>query len=225
MKEKDVSFKVRRIIPSAFPPISVFEDVVGTDEFEHAFAIEAMTNNRIRDEVGKIALVKKEDRIFGPGTTPVMAAFTHIGYPSRFSDGSYGVYYAADSSATAIEETRYHRQRFLAATNEPDTRFFMREYVGHVLLPLLDITGADYTHLHDPDDYSPSQSAAYGLRKQGSNGLLYNSVRNAGGLCVAVFRPVALSPVIQAAHYEYLYSAKSRKIERVLRVSEMPLNP
>ena len=46
-----------------------------------------------------------------------MAAFTHLNPEgSRFSDGSWGVFYAAHSVATAVEETVYHRERFLAAT-------------------------------------------------------------------------------------------------------------
>lgn len=49
----------------------------------------------------------------------------------RFSDGSYGVYYAANSSKAAIAETTYHRAQFYRATNEPDTRIYMREYVGN----------------------------------------------------------------------------------------------
>ena len=57
-----------------------------------------MTNDRLRDEVGQIELVPPQDRIYGPGSGPIMAAFTHLNpNGSRFSDGSYGVFYAAAS--------------------------------------------------------------------------------------------------------------------------------
>lgn len=74
----------------------------------------------MRDEAGDIALVAPEDRVAGPGSPPVMAAFTHTSpsCPSRFSDGSYGVYYAAKRLETAIEETKHHRARLLACTKE-----------------------------------------------------------------------------------------------------------
>ena len=46
-----------------------------------------------------------------------MAAFTHLNpQGSRFSDGSYGVFYCARSRDTAIAETRYHSALFLEAT-------------------------------------------------------------------------------------------------------------
>ena len=43
-----------------------------------------------------------------------MAAFTHLNPEgSRFSDGSWGVFYAGNDLNTAIAETRHHRERFL----------------------------------------------------------------------------------------------------------------
>ena len=57
---------------------------------------------RIRDEVGQLQLVPPDERISGSGSTMVMAAFTHLNPEgSRFSDGRYGVYYAAHTLATA----------------------------------------------------------------------------------------------------------------------------
>jgi hypothetical protein len=222
---KTIRWQARRIIPSLFPPIDLFERVVDPAEYEMAFYIESLTNDRIRDQVGDLALVKAEDRIAGCGTTPIMAAFTHIGQPSRFSDGSYGVYYAANSSTAAIAETTYHRAQFYRATNEPDTRIYMREYVGKVTQPMLDITAKQYQPLHDPDNYQASQTFAQQPRNADAYGLLYNSVRYQGGLCIAVFRPSALTPVIQAAHYEYFYSAAQQRIKHVLLVSEVKLKP
>ena len=60
-----------------------------------------------------------------------MGAFTHIGQSSRFTDGSYGVYYAARELETAIRETAYHFGRFLRSTNEPlGTEMEMRVLVS-----------------------------------------------------------------------------------------------
>ena len=53
---------------------------------------------RLRQELGQLDLVPRERRISGPGTQPLMAAFTHLNPDgSRFSDGTYGVFYAARS--------------------------------------------------------------------------------------------------------------------------------
>ena len=96
-----------RIVPSRFPSVNIFERVASAEEFENLYRLEALTNDRIRDEVGELRLVPPEERLFGPGSGPIMAAFTHPNpMGSRFSEGSYGVFYAAHEQTTAVAETR-----------------------------------------------------------------------------------------------------------------------
>ena len=119
-----------RIIPSRFPPIQLFERVTDPDDLEAIFELDALTNPRLRDEAGDIELVPPEDRISGPGTTVIMAAFTHLNpHGSRFSDGTYGVFYAANDLDTAIAETKHHRERFLSATAQEHMELDMRVYM------------------------------------------------------------------------------------------------
>ena len=68
-----------RIVNSSFPPIALFEDVLDPEDLEVAYALEALTNDRLIEQAGVLARVRPEDRLSGPGSTPVMAAFTHIG--------------------------------------------------------------------------------------------------------------------------------------------------
>src|SRR5215831_16605751 len=150
--------KIYRIIPSKFPPINFFERIVAPEQMEAAWYLESLTNDRLRDETGDISLVPKDERLSGPGASVVMASFTHIGIPSRFSDGSYGVYYAARSLETAVRETAFHRTRFLAATYEAPGEVGMRVYVGRIKAPLRDVRGPRFKFLHDPDDYTSSQA-------------------------------------------------------------------
>ena len=78
-----------RIVPSRFPPVGVYDRIADPMDLDAVFAIEALTNPRLREEAGALKLVPKERRISGPGSTPVMAAFTHLNPEgSRFSDGS-----------------------------------------------------------------------------------------------------------------------------------------
>lgn len=194
-----------RIVPSAFPPIDFFERLVDPELMEALFYIEGLTNDRLRDEAGEIALVDPEDRVSGPGASPVMAAFTHVGAESRFSDGTFGVYYAAKTLATAIEETRFHRARFLAYTQEEAGEIEMRVYVGEVLKPLHDIRGTAYDPLHDPDDWRGSQAFGREMRAARSWGLVYRSVRDPGGECIAALRPPAVSIPRQGPHLSYVW--------------------
>ncbi|WP_016953927.1 RES family NAD+ phosphorylase [Catenovulum agarivorans] len=211
--------KLHKLVPSHFPPIDLFEHVASPDELELVFAIESLTNDRLREEVGNLALVPTDERISGPGSTPVMAAFTHIATPTRFTDGTeYGVYYGAKDLDTAFAETIYHREKFLSATNEPDTELTMRCYINKVALELHDIRGDEFADLYT-EDYAAPQQFAKEMRGLGSNGLLYKSVRDQGGECVAAFKPKAVTIPVQGGHYKYIWSGKKRKIENVLEVS------
>ena len=210
-----------RIVPSRYPPAGLFDRVADPADIEGVFAVEALTNDRLRDEAGEICLVPPEDRIAGPGTTPIMAAFTHPNRDgSRFSDGSFGVYYAGDSVDTAIAESRFHRQRFLAYSAEPPMRLEMRAYYARVKAELHDLRGQLKKHPEwfdpDPARYGPGQALGSRLKAQGSNGLVYPSVRRAGGECVGVFRPRVVAPVTQGPHFEFLWDGAS--ITDVLQV-------
>ncbi len=197
-----------RIISSRFPPVQLFEDVADPQDLEAVFEIEAMTNDRLRDQVGALHLVAAPDRISGPGTSFIMAAFTHLNpNGSRFSDGSWGAYYAGVDLDTAIAETRYHRANFLRTTNEAAMELDMRVLVADLEGELHDIRGQrdERPELYDPDAYGPSQDFARLLRADNSNGIVYDSVRHRPGQCVAIFRPPLLSNCRQERHLCYVW--------------------
>lgn len=195
-----------RIIPSVFPPINFFEDLVDPAEMQTLWEIEGLTNERLRHEAGDIQLVAPDDRVAGPGSSVVMAAFTHIHYPSRFSNGEFGVYYAALTRETAIRETVYHRERFLQATHEQPGEVHMRIYEGQVRKPLQDLRSTEFARYHHPDDYTESQRLGKELKTAQSWGAIYNSVRHAGGYCIAALRPQAISIPASTAHLRYVWN-------------------
>lgn len=199
-----------RIVSSRFPPINFFEDLVDPARMEALYAIESMTNDRLRDQAGDISLVKPKDRVSGPNASVVMAAFTHISKdrPTRFSDGTFGLYYAGARIETAIAETIYHRERFMKATQQPPAELDMRVYKGKVLKPFYDIRGKQYNGLHDPDDYSLSQQ--FGRKALDANGwgIVYRSVRDPGGECIGALRPPAISLPVQSSHLCYVWDGR-----------------
>lgn len=216
--------EVFRIVPSQYPPINVFETIYDSaEEMELAFAIEAMTNRRLRHEAGEVHLVPREDWVWGPGASVIMACFTHIGRPSRFSDGTFGVYYGGESLATSVAETRYHRERFLAATDEEDIELTMRVYVNRVRPThrLRDVRGTRYARLLDPDDYRTSQGFGAKWRDKQAWGVVYPSVRREGGTCVGVFRPPALTLPVPSAHLRYVWSRREQRITHVFRIDSV----
>jgi len=214
--------EAHRIVPSRYPPVQLFERL--TDdlaEWETLAEIESLTNPRIRDEIGEIHLVPVEDRVSGPGASWVMAPFTHVNpNGSRFSDGTYGVYYAARELPTAIAETTFHMARFYAATEDPPHAEDMRVLTGRIAAAFHDIRGGDrrFAPLLDPDSYVASRAFGRQLRARGSNGIVYPSVRRTGGQCVGAFRPKTVGLPIQGRHLRYHWDG--RRISRYFDYAE-----
>lgn len=198
-----------RIIPSRFPPAGLFDGIASRDELALLFEIEGRTNPRI-NTLGRLELVDREDWVTGPGSTPIMAAFTHPSPAgSRFSDGSFGLYYCADSSDVAVRETAYHRERMLRLTREGPIRLEMRQYVGTLAKPLHDGRGRKLTAgALDPNSYAVSQPIGAALRAAKSWGLAYPSVRLKGGTCAALMRPPAIESVVQSTAFHYVYDGE-----------------
>ncbi len=197
-----------RILPSRHLTVAHFERVAEPQDLEAIFELEALTNPRLRDEAGDIRLVPAEDRVSGPGSSVIMGAFAHLNPSgSRFSDGTYGVFYTAASLDTAIAETRYHRERFMRATEEPRMDLDMRAHRVDLEGDLHDLRGqkAAQPLLYDPDNYAAGQELGRTLRQTGSDGIAYDSVRWAGGECAAVFRPRLLSNVRSERHLCYVW--------------------
>ena len=196
-----------RLIPSRYPTVGLYDRVADPADIDVVFAIEALTNPRIRDEIGQLQLVPPDERVSGAGSTMVMAAFTHLNPEgSRFSDGSYGVYYAAHALETAVAEVSHHRALFLSRTAEPAIDVDLRVIAATLSADLHDLreigkrVGKRGAALFDPNHYGAPQALGRQLREAGSSGVLFPSVRHDGGLCVGVFRPKALRNARSGAH-------------------------
>ena len=178
---------------------------------EAILEIESLTNPRVRDEVGDIQLVPPEERVSGPGASIIMAAFTHLNPEgSRFTDGTYGVYYAAKDLNTAIAESRHHRERFMRATAQGRMELDMRVCTADLDGEVHDLRNRKsiYPSIYRDDDYAAAQDLAKSLRKDGYNGIAYDSVRWHDGECAAIFRPGLLSNGKQERHLCYSWNGQ-----------------
>jgi RES domain len=210
-----------RVISSRFPPVHLFERVASAEDWEALYWLESLTNPRLRDEVGEIELVPPDERVFGPNASIIMAAFTHLNPDgSRFADDTFGAFYAAASLDTSVAETRYHREVFLRATRQSPTELDMRSYLCDVCASFHDIRGKreKMPDIYDRDSYAASQELARALKRAGSNGVVYDSVRHAGGQCLAVYRPRLIQNCRQGAHLRYVWDG-----ERIGQVYELRL--
>ena len=109
---------------------------------------------------------------------------------SRFSDGSFPVFYCATEAETAEAESRYHRTRFVPDT---PTRYivFTCDFDGCVkdLQPQKD----EWPALTYECDYEFCNELGSEAVETGLDGLLAPSVRRVGGTNIPVFSRSAIS--------------------------------
>lgn len=203
----------RRIIRSSYPPIDLFEDIAPPEDWPILIAAEQKTNPRLMATLGALDLVPAARRVSGPGASFLMSPFTHVSIdrPSRFSDGTYGVLYAAKRFETALLETMYHHGRFMAQTREAAgwTSQF-RELTLNVTAVLHDLRGGDarWAPALARDSYSASQRVGKALRAIASEGVVYPSQRETGGECAGLFFPDSASHVVQGRHLDYHWDGR-----------------
>ncbi len=197
-----------RIIRSIYPPIDLFEDIADPADWPLLISAEQKTNPRLMENIGNLELVPVSRRVGGQGASYLMAPFCHVSpdRKSRFSDGSFGVFYAGNVFEVALLETIYHHERFMARTREaPGWTSQFREIRMDIEARLHDLRESDADHVQalDPDSHSISQVLAAQLRAAGSDGLVYPSARNKGGECVGLFYPDLATNAVQVRHLDY----------------------
>lgn len=137
---------------------------------------------------------------------------------SRFSDGSFGVWYGSDSVEATVFETVHHWYRGLIS----DAGFDKEPVIGERKLyavtcnaALLDFRplSRDYPDLHHKTDYHYAQSVGARIHREGHPGLLTLSARtmqSSTGENYVIFNPAVLS---NPRHHGYLtYRLENHRI-------------
>ena len=126
---------------------------------------------------------------------------------SRFSDGSFGVWYGSHNEETTIYESIYHWYHGLISDAGFEQYSVVSErklYTVACKAALLDFRPAIPRHFPDlihKTDYTFAQSVGQRLHREGHPGLLTFSARYQGGENYVIFNPAVLS---DPRHYSYL---------------------
>ena len=85
----------------------------------------------------------------------------------------------------------------------------VRQLIGTIDAELTDIRGPGFAAVLDPDDYGASQAFAKTQKAADADGIVYPSVRDPGGECIAAFYPDVVTAPVQADHFRYYWNGKS----------------
>lgn len=147
-----------------------------------------------------------------------------INYPfknwmrSRYSDGSYGVWYGADTLETTVHETVHHwRTGFLqdAGFTQPGIRIERKLYRVRCDAAVLDLRPlvARFPALVDPTDYTLTHQVGAKLHREGHPGLVSKSARCDGSV-YTVLNARVLSTPSQLCFLTYVTTASGVAVER-----------
>lgn len=204
------------VVPSQDNEADVFARIAPPEDLDSLRRLEGLTNRRNMHENGLAPAVPNEERISCEGAHYIMSSFIHLSPTgSRFSDGSFGVFYGGESLDTAIAETKFHREMFLKSTRQPPIRLEMRALVAGMEAELHDLRSLVVEHpdLLHPSDYSCPRLLGKRLWEQRSWGLIYPSVRAPGGTCVGIFRPTAFLRCHQDQRLQYVWDGEKIRVK------------
>lgn len=204
-----------RLIPSKYSDdgSSVLARIADTDaHLADIFDLDNATNDRLLAENERLPGIGVHELVFGvPYYRIVNAAFTHA-HPlgGRFNGPDRGVWYAAFEIKTAIAEVAFHKTVQLAEIGRFADDVTLDDYLADFSAAFHDLrANTDFAACLDPDSYVQSQALAEILLEAGSLGVVYPSVRRAGGTCLACFRPALVMNVRKGTTYRFRWTGNA----------------
>jgi len=205
-------FDTHRLIPSRHSGSgdTVFVRIADDDEHLRAiFELDAATNDRLLAEHRRFPGIGVEELVFGvPFAHIVNAAFCHP-HPlgSRFNGPDRGAWYSGFALKTAQAEVSFHKRVELAEigwTDEESVTY--DDYLADFSAQFHDLRQTrGFGACLDSRSYAAAQALAERLLESGALGVVYPSVRDDGGTCLACFRPALVTNVRRDATYRFTF--------------------
>ncbi|UWZ85157.1 RES family NAD+ phosphorylase [Occallatibacter riparius] len=186
-----------RLIGTKYPGKSVLETLpLPPNVLSDLSELDASTNERRVAEKGGNSAISPLELVWGfPEANVVNAAFTHPGtHGSRFNNSLRGAWYASVDLETSIQEVAFHKRQFVKDSRFVGIRAFeYADYLADFIGRFHFLEGDELVQCLQagpiPACYAPSQALAGFLLTSKSAGIVYPSVRHAGGTCIVCFRP------------------------------------
>jgi hypothetical protein len=191
---------------------SVLAGIADDDAHLHdIFELDSATNDRLLAENNLLAGIGIDELIFAvPRYRVINAAFCHA-HPagSRFNGPDRSAWYASFELQTAQAEVAFHKAVALAEVDEFHESTTYDDYLAGFHGEFHDLRDApELEACLAPDSYVASQLLAAGLLDGGSAGIIYPSVRHAGGTNLACFRPALVTNVRLGSTYRFTWEGE-----------------
>jgi hypothetical protein len=223
LKLQDVHHDVMRNIVSIRQSQDLFDDLSPNSN-------DWVLAQRIEDDVKPYSYASKSpiiDRPFEEADwlSVIEWPFKHW-QNSRFSNGSYGVWYGCDSVETSVYETAFHWFNGLLC----DAGFENEQVVGErkvykvaCVAALLDLrlSAVKFQGLIHKTDYSYTQSVGARVHREGHPGLITQSARRDNGHNYVVFNAKVLSNPRHYCQLTYRLDGKRVVVEKTVGVEWM----
>jgi RES domain. len=181
------------------------------DHLQSIFDLDHATNDRLLAENDLLPGIGVDELVFSvPSYRIINAAFTHA-HPlgSRFNGPDRGAWYAGFVLETSQAEVAWHKSLELAEIDWLNESVTYDDYLADFGGEYHDIRGDDnFSDCLSADSYVASQGLADRLLAENSPGVIYPSVRHAGGDCLACFRPALVGNVRKSARYRFTWTGK-----------------
>lgn len=192
-----------RLIPSRFPPVSVYEGLVANDRIEALTKVEDLTNPRLKSEA-RIAVSAGEDPKSSVRLQNWNLAPFAYGNPegSTFFDENRPCLEVATERQTALAVSVARRQRFLERTSEAPTGLDMRMFKTPVEGRFWDLRD------HNADDLSGRAREIGGKIPEGVDGILFRPIERPSATAISIVTGLALGRTLQTVHYRYTWNGE-----------------
>lgn len=212
---RDAFPRTIRLVSTARLRDSVLRGLVDDDELDLLFEIEGATSARLRAQDGGLESVYASEFVYGvPHATFINASFAYS-KPlelNRFNGPGRGAWYAALEVETCIKEVSFHMAEFLSRVSNYHATVDYAELHASMAGEYVDLRGVDPHHpCLNPDPsvgYPAGNALADAARAKGLNGIIYPSVRHAGGICLAALWPHAVQSVAPGCIYRMSWSGQ-----------------
>lgn len=204
-----------RLVPSARLREAVMSALADDDDDLVLLAeIEGATSGRLIAEERGLGELTADELVHGvPHAKFINASFAYAKprEPNRFNPANRGAWYAALAVETCIAEVGHHLTKALADAGDFNAIVEYGEMIASMSGVFVDLRDhPDHPSL-DPNaakGYPAGNDLAAEARGEGHNGIIYPSVRHAGGTCIAALWPNVVQSVVQGAMYRLTWSGE-----------------